>query len=116
MRKILSLVFVCGLVLGCAVSRVHIPGVHAQSAGQTFTCQGSNIGSPSAQCSQYLLQVVRTRGLPRFQLWQVQTQPVLIDGSNGSTFANYGAGSAINVQAFELATGTDTFTVTAAEP
>lgn len=110
MKKILALTLLAGIAIGCGLRRVSLPPVHAQASGQTFTCQASPTGV-SVQCSQYLVQVDSQRGFPKFQIWQVQGQPALIDGSNGSTFANYGSGSSVSMQAFQLATGTSTLTL-----
>lgn len=92
--------------------------VHAQASGQTLEgCQISNGGGGDSVCSQYLVQVNTRRGVPKFQVWQVQSYPVLVDGTNNtSRFVNYGVGSSVSVQAFELATGTQAFTLTASEP
>lgn len=94
----------------------HPPSVHAQSSGQTFQCQADNSGAPSVVCSQYLVQVDSQRGFPKFQVWQVQGQPLALDGSNGSQFANFASGSSVSLQSFELATGDRTFTLSLQEP
>lgn len=121
MRKtsIIALI-IAAFSLGCFAGRRKpiITPAFAQQSAITFSgCQSTNTGGASLQCSQYLLQVNVNRGFPKFQLWQVQTQALSIDGSNGSTFANYGSGSSIDVQAFEPdPRGTQTFTMAVGEP
>lgn len=122
MRKTSTIaIIIAAFSLGCLTGhspRPIITEAQAQQSAVTFTgCQSANTGGSSLQYSQYLLQVNVNRGFPRFQLWQVQTQALSIDGTNGSTFANYGSGSVISVQAFEPdPRGTQTFTMAAGEP
>lgn len=124
MKKLLinSLVVFSLLAIGCGYGRMTASSdtgvVHAQASGETFTnCQTSSGGGGDSTCSQYLVQVNTRRGVPKFQFWQVQSNPVQVDGSNNaSQFVNYGVGSSVSMQAFELATGTQTFTLTASEP
>lgn len=125
MKKLLidSLAVFSLLVIGCSYGRLTATSpdadvVHAQASGETFTnCQTSSGGGGDSTCSQYLVQVNTRRGVPKFQFWQVQSNPVQVDGSNNaSQFVNYGVGSSVSMQAFELATGTQTFTLTAGEP
>lgn len=117
-KQKIGLVFIFAFALGCFFAKAVLSPEHvrAQQSGQTFTCQALNVSGPTVTCSQYLVQVQSQRGYSKFTVWQVRDQPVMIDGSNGSTFVSYGAGSSVSVQAFELATGDQTFTLSATEP
>ena len=120
----ISFAVLVSFALGCGTSSTIgqkssiLPVVSAQISGVTFTnCQTTNLPTSDSICSQYLVQVNSRRGIPKFQVFQVQSQPVLLDGTFiGSQFVPIGSGTSFTQQLPELATGTSTFTLSAVEP